>query len=89
MSELDIFRDKINSIDNELVRLLNERMNLSIEIGNYKKSKNMKVFDKEREEFLLNRLINLNGEIKNNKIDEEVIRKLWDEIMNFSKSLQT
>ena len=89
MSELDIYRDKINSIDNELVRLLNERMNLSIEIGNYKKSKNMKVFDKEREEFLLNRLINLNGEIKNNKIDEEFIRKLWDEIMNFSKSLQT
>tara|TARA_B100001093_G_C26234377_1_gene761629 strand:- start:99 stop:371 length:273 start_codon:yes stop_codon:yes gene_type:complete len=87
--DLDIFRNKINSIDNELVRLLNDRMNLSIEIGKYKKSRNMKVFDKEREEVLLNRLIEINNKIEKNKLNEEFIRNLWDIIMNFSKSLQS
>ena len=88
-NELDNLRVKINNIDNELIKLLNDRMNISIEIGNYKKSKNMKVFDKEREESLLNKLIEINNETNNKKIDEEFIKDLWDKIMNFSKNLQT
>jgi len=88
-NELDNLRVKINSIDNELIKLLNDRMNISIEIGKYKKSKNMKVFDKEREESLLNKLIEINNETNNKKIDEEFIKDLWDKIMNFSKNLQT
>ena len=64
-------------------------MNISIEIGNYKKSKNMKVFDKEREESLVNKLIEINNKTIDKKIDEEFIKDLWDKIMNFSKNLQT
>ena len=88
-NELDNLRVKINSIDNELIKLLNERMNISIEIGKYKKSKNMKVFDKEREESLVNKLIEINNKTIDKKIDEEFIKDLWDKIMNFSKNLQT
>ena len=88
-NELDNLRVKINSIDNELIKLLNDRMNISIEIGNYKKSKNMKVFDKEREESLVNKLIEINNKTIDKKIDEEFIKDLWDKIMNFSKNLQT
>ena len=88
-NELDNLRVKINNIDNELIKLLNDRMNISIEIGEYKKSKNMKVFDKEREENLLNKLIEINNQTIDKKIDEEFIKDLWDKIMNFSKNLQT
>lgn len=88
-NELDNLRVKINSIDNELIKLLNDRMNISIEIGEYKKSKNMKVFDKEREEHLLNKLIEINNKTIDKKINEEFIKDLWDKIMNFSKNLQT
>ncbi len=88
-NELDNLRVKINSIDNELIKLLNDRMNISIEIGKYKKSKNMKVFDKEREESLVNKLIEINNKTIDKKIDEEFIKDLWDKIMNFSKNLQT
>lgn len=88
-NELDNLRVKINNIDNELIKLLNDRMNISIEIGEYKKSKNMKVFDKEREEQLLNKLIEINNKTIDKKINEEFIKDLWYKIMNFSKNLQT
>lgn len=38
MEKLDEFRAKIEEIDEQLAKLICERMKTSVEIGNYKKS---------------------------------------------------
>ena len=41
MSELELLRGKINSVDEKLIELLSERFLLVEEIGKYKKSQNI------------------------------------------------
>ncbi len=47
--EIKEYRNKIDSIDSEMLRLFRERMQISAEIGKYKKENNIPVFDGERE----------------------------------------
>ena len=42
-------RKEIDKVDSELVKLFEKRMNLSAEIAEYKKEKNIPVFDEKRE----------------------------------------
>ncbi|PCI97768.1 MAG: 3-deoxy-7-phosphoheptulonate synthase [Flavobacteriales bacterium] len=55
--ELDILRQKINLIDNELIDLLSGRMELSDDIGAYKKSKGMKILQTSRWDEILDKSI--------------------------------
>ena len=46
---LELLREKIDKVDNELVRLFEERMNISGEIADYKRENNLPVLDRTRE----------------------------------------
>ena len=46
--ELSDYREKIDSIDKELVKLFAERMDTAAEIARYKKEHGMKVLDSAR-----------------------------------------
>ena len=52
MPELDLgeIRTKIDNIDKELVKLLEERMIIVEDVIEYKAANNMKIFDAKREE---------------------------------------
>ena len=50
MDDIKELRKKINIIDKKLFNLYQERLNISEKIGDYKKSNNFPVFDKQREE---------------------------------------
>lgn len=52
--ELSDYREKIDSIDKELVKLFVERMDTAAEIARYKKEHGMKVLDSARERAKLN-----------------------------------
>ena len=52
--ELSDYREKIDSIDKELVKLFAERMDTAAEIARYKKEHGMKVLDSARERAKLN-----------------------------------
>ena len=52
--ELSDYREKIDSIDKELVKLFAERMDTAAEIAQYKKEHGMKVLDSARERAKLN-----------------------------------
>jgi len=57
---LDRLRVRIDEIDRELLRLLNERMRISIEVVKAKRPMNKAIFDPPREVALLEKLAALN-----------------------------
>ena len=61
--EIKKSREKIDTLDREIVKLLVERMNLSAEIASYKKANAIPLFDKTREEDLLEKIVSLSGDV--------------------------
>ena len=54
---LDELRQKIDQIDTELLRLLNERADVVHEVGEIKKRDGLQIYAPEREDALLQRLM--------------------------------
>ena len=76
-------REEIDSIDSEIIALLESRLNLSLQIGNVKRNLGKKLHDDAREELILK------------KIDElaifypkEDLKSIFLEIMKTSLSVQ-
>ena len=49
MADLNLLREEIDKIDNEIVSLYQRRMKVCAEVANYKIDTGKKVFDKQRE----------------------------------------
>ena len=49
-------REEINSIDSELISLLESRLNLSLQIGKLKKKMDKDLYDEEREAEILKKI---------------------------------
>ena len=76
-------RAAIDRIDRELVKLFCERMKLSADVAEYKRSVGMAVTDAARERALLSKLSELAGEQM-----EEHVRTLYATILSISKAYQ-
>ncbi|MFW5730937.1 MAG: prephenate dehydratase [Desulfonatronovibrionaceae bacterium] len=81
---LEDIRRGISSIDQEIVRLLNKRAGLSIEVGEIKSRSRDIVFKPFREKEILTRLLMNN----NGPLPEEHLRAIYREIFSSSRSLQ-
>lgn len=84
MADLQKCREAIDCIDNEIVRLFEERMEIVKEVGNYKVKTGKQVYDKERELEKLNTLKDLAG----NDFNQHGIYELFTQIMSMSRKLQ-
>lgn len=84
---LDEVRAKIDAIDRELLRLLNERANCVNIVGEIKQREGLEIYAPEREEKLLRRLVELNGEQKG-RLPERSIRAIYREIMSAALALE-
>jgi chorismate mutase/prephenate dehydratase len=60
MNPLERLRRKIDIIDNKLLKLLNQRLEIAKSIGEFKKEKGIDIYSPERENNIINRLINQN-----------------------------
>lgn len=78
-------REKINSIDEQILKLLSDRRKLSIEIVKKKNEGNSSIRDKEREKELLTRVIE---EGRKFGLDSHYISKIFYEIISDSVKLQ-
>ncbi len=78
-------RKKINEIDEQLVKLLSQRREMSREVIKQKDFAGLEVRDKEREKELLNRIIKLGNE---QGLDTHFITKLFYEIVEDSIRIQ-
>ena len=80
---LDENRKKINLIDMQIVSLLDERINVALNIGKIKQSKNICIPDIKREKEILR---NLKG--KSKYLSYKEIEKVYKTIFEISKKNQ-
>lgn len=85
---LDAARIKIDAIDQELIRLLNERAELVHIIGEIKRKDGLDIYVPGREEKLLQKLVQLN-QAQSGKLTERAIRSIFREIMSAALALET
>lgn len=83
-NDVDAIRRAIRGKDRELVRLLNERARLSVEMGRVKASAGIGVFDPVQERRVLDDIAALNE----GPLSAEALEKLWCEIFSSSRALQ-
>jgi chorismate mutase/prephenate dehydratase len=81
---LDDIRRQIDTIDQELLDLLNRRADLVHEVGVVKKRDGLQIYAPEREEALLRRLISMNQ----GRLSETSIRAIYREIMSAALALE-
>ena len=84
MIELELMRKKIDEIDDKLLVLFKERLEVSKKIGLLKKKHNMKIFDPQREQEIIDSCT------KNISEDERIyIEKFLRNLMDISKEVQS
>ncbi len=85
MNELESLRSKINSIDEEIIKHLSERLSIAREIGAVKHKLSLPIGDLAREEELIKFHEKLAGDYG---LDEDFIQRLFAHIINESKKQQ-
>lgn len=84
---LDQTRIQIDAVDQQLIRLLNERAELVHQIGEIKKKDGLDIYVPGREEALLKKLCALNT-AQNGKLTERAIRAIFREVMSAALALE-
>lgn len=78
---MDKLRKRIDHIDEQIVKLLDERMSLAFEIGQIKKTEGLPVYDAGREEQVYARL----HELPKVSIRDDELRDLYEHIIRISR----
>lgn len=76
-------RQHIDNIDKQLLKLLNDRAALSLEIRELKKSESCALYDPQREEEVVQKLCDIN----NGPLYNENVKTLFMHIMKIFRSL--
>ena len=82
--DLKDLRDKIDTIDEKILNLLNERYECVLEVGKWKKSQSHEIYVPEREKELLTRLEKLNK----GPLQTKTLRAIYREIMSGALALE-
>jgi len=85
MSNLDELRSAINALDDELLRLLNDRAELALKIGRVKQENKHSIYDPGREDEIISRLTGVN---RQGIFPNGPLRVILNEIMSACRSIQ-
>ena len=84
MNDLDGWRKRIDEIDQQLLKLLNERSQCAVEIGHLKKGLNLPAWQPQREAEILRNVVKANA----GPLDDAAIRRLFERIIDEARSLE-
>jgi chorismate mutase len=84
MSELENWRKRIDEVDQQLVRLLNERSKCAVEIGHLKKELKMEAWQPDREAEILRNIVKSN----HGPLDDAAVRRLFERIIDEARALE-
>lgn len=84
MSDLNGWRKRIDEIDQNLVKLLNERSQCAVEIGHIKKKMKLPAWQPQREVEILRNVVKSNP----GPLDDAAIRRLFERIIDEARSLE-
>ncbi len=82
--DMDSIRKKINELDDELLRIFNERAALALAIGEVKKELKLPVYDPSREKLIFERMQQNNP----GPLDNAAIIRLFERVIDESRSLE-
>ncbi|MBI4589753.1 MAG: prephenate dehydratase [Candidatus Rokubacteria bacterium] len=82
--DLDEFRSRINALDEQILKLLNQRADAALRIGELKRRQALPYFVPEREAEIINRLLSLNP----GPLPAEGVKAIWREILSASLALE-
>ncbi len=84
MNDIAQLRERIDAVDREIVRLLNERCRLVCEVGEWKREKRLPIYVPERERELLDKLAAVNT----GPLEPESLVAIYREIMSAAIKLE-
>lgn len=84
MATLDELRVQLDQIDDQIVKLYEERMAVCEQVGEYKVHAGKKVLDKQREK---NKLADVASKVTND-FNKKGIQELYEQLMSMSRKLQ-
>ena len=84
MADLEDWRKQIDEIDQQLVKLLNDRSRCAVEIGHIKKKLNMEAWQPSREAEILRNIVKSNP----GPLDDAAIRRLFERIIDEARALE-
>lgn len=80
---IENWRRRIDEIDRQLVKLLNERARCAIEIGWLKRRQGTSVYQPEREREILANVLDANG----GPLSNDAIRRLFERVMEEARAI--
>ena len=81
---IDEIRIAINRIDDDLLRLFNERAALALEIGHIKKNLDLPIYDPRREKLIFEKMQQENP----GPLDNAAVVRLFERVIDESRSLE-
>ncbi len=84
MATLDELRDQLDQIDDQMVRLFEERMDVCEQVGAYKVENGMKVLDRTREQEKLQDVMSK----ASTEFNKKGVEELYQQLMSMSRKLQ-
>lgn len=84
MATLEELRVRLDEIDDQIVKLYEERMEVCENVGRYKVKSGKKVLDKQREK---NKLADVASKVSN-EFNKKGIQELYEQLMSMSRKLQ-
>ncbi len=84
MKAIDDWRKRIDEIDLEILKLLNERSRCAVEIGHAKKELHMPMWSPEREAEILRHVVKANT----GPLDDAAVRRLFERIIDEARTLE-
>lgn len=85
MRTLDELRDDIDRVDEVIVRLLNERARVAVEIGQLKKQLNVPIYQPDREKQVIEHVRSVASE---GPLGPDAIARLFERIIDEARGLE-
>lgn len=82
--DIEDWRQKIDAVDSKILQLLNQRAQYSIEIGKIKNHQDLPVYSPEREDEIMQRMVEQNS----GPLDNEGVRRVFERIIDESRKVE-
>jgi chorismate mutase len=83
-SDIGEWRRQIDSLDNQLIRILNDRARCAVEIGRIKRQHGLEIYDPPREEEIILMMLGQNR----GPLDDVGVRRLFERIIDESRRVE-